>query len=192
MHVSGCLLSTPSLSAALYLLVSRFVAGQYAQVGFVFCFFLFWSVLHRAWEAVHCTLCELGDVSCQTAGACFTPELRQVFMFGEFVILISSRSRRAIDRWVSPNLALSCLCLSHPRQAFSMVEGCVTDLPLGREEAGSLRWLGHLDHDHHPDAVACRLKLSLAAAPCPEMSTALPWDIAEQVRVGPSSLASRQ
>lgn len=66
-------------------------------------------------------------------------------------------------------------------QAFSMVEGCVTDLPLGREEAGSLRWLGHLDHDHHPDAVACRLKLSLAAAPCPEMSAALPWDVAEQV-----------
>ena len=62
-----------------------------------------------------------------------------------------------------------------------MVEGCVTDLPLGREEAGSLRWLGHLDHDHHPDAVACRLKLSLAAAPCPEMSAALPWDVAEQV-----------
>ncbi|CAM9946555.1 unnamed protein product, partial [Ectocarpus sp. 8 AP-2014] len=31
-HVSGCLLSTPSLSAALYLLVSRFVAGQYEQV----------------------------------------------------------------------------------------------------------------------------------------------------------------
>lgn len=31
-HVSGCLLSTPSLAAALYLLVSRFVAGQYDQV----------------------------------------------------------------------------------------------------------------------------------------------------------------
>lgn len=62
-----------------------------------------------------------------------------------------------------------------------MVEGCVTDLPLGKEEAGSLRWLGHLEHDHHPDAVSCRLKLSLAAAPCPEMSAVLPWDIAEQV-----------
>lgn len=32
-RVSGCLLSTPSLSAALYLQVSRFVAGQYEQVG---------------------------------------------------------------------------------------------------------------------------------------------------------------
>lgn len=62
-----------------------------------------------------------------------------------------------------------------------MVEGCVTDLPLGKEEAASLRWLGHLEHDHHPDAVACRLKLSLAAAPCPEMSAVLPWDIVEQV-----------
>lgn len=63
-----------------------------------------------------------------------------------------------------------------------MVEGCVTDLPLGDEEAASLRWLAHLEHDHHPDAVACRLKLSLAAAPCPEMSAVLPWDIVEQVR----------
>lgn len=63
-----------------------------------------------------------------------------------------------------------------------MVEGCVTDLPLGREEAGSLQWLGHLEHDHHPDAVSCRLKLSLAAAPCPEMSAVLPWDIVQQVR----------
>lgn len=66
-----------------------------------------------------------------------------------------------------------------------MVEGCVTDLPLGKEEAGSLRWLGHLEHDHHPDAVACRLKLSLAAAPCPEMSTVLPWDLVEQVFLYP-------
>lgn len=63
-----------------------------------------------------------------------------------------------------------------------MVEGCVTDLPLGREEAGSLQWLGHLEHDHHPDAVSCRLKLSLAAAPCPEMLAVLPWDIVQQVR----------
>lgn len=62
-----------------------------------------------------------------------------------------------------------------------MVEGCVTDLPLGREEEGSLRWLGHLEHDHHPDAAACRLKLSLAAAPCPDMSAVLPWDLVEQV-----------
>lgn len=38
-HVSGCLLSTPSLNAALYLLVSRFVAGQYDQVCGVFCLY---------------------------------------------------------------------------------------------------------------------------------------------------------
>lgn len=62
-----------------------------------------------------------------------------------------------------------------------MVEGCVTDLTLGKEEAACLRWLGHLDFDHHPDAVACRLKLSLASAPCPEMSNVLPWDLVAQV-----------
>lgn len=64
-----------------------------------------------------------------------------------------------------------------------MVEGCVTDLPLGKEEAACLRWLGHLDHDHHPDAVACRIKLSLAAAPCPDMSAVLPWDLVEQAHL---------
>lgn len=32
-HVSGCLLLTPSLSAALYLMLSRFVSSQYEQVG---------------------------------------------------------------------------------------------------------------------------------------------------------------
>lgn len=31
-HVSGCLLATPSLAAALYLMLFRFVAGQYEQV----------------------------------------------------------------------------------------------------------------------------------------------------------------
>lgn len=31
-HVSGCVLSTPSLSAALYLMLSRFVSGQFEQV----------------------------------------------------------------------------------------------------------------------------------------------------------------
>ncbi|CAM9624652.1 unnamed protein product, partial [Choristocarpus tenellus] len=80
-HVSGGLLSTPSLASALYLLMSRFVASQYEQVCFV----------------------------------------------------------------------------------FSMVEGCVTDLPLSKEETGILTWLGHLKHDHHPDAVACRLRINLAS-----------------------------
>ncbi|CAM9876619.1 unnamed protein product, partial [Discosporangium mesarthrocarpum] len=97
-HVSGALLSTPSLAAALYLLLSRFVAGQYEKV-------------------------------------------------------------------------------------FAMVESCVTDLPLSKEEAGTLLWLGHLDHDHHPDAVACRLRITLSAIPCPAMSEALPWNLLEQVHL---------
>jgi hypothetical protein len=78
-HPSEALLSTPSLAAALYLLLMRFMARQYADV-------------------------------------------------------------------------------------FRMVESCVTDMKLTSEEASLYKWLGSLKADHHPDAVACRLKISAVSA----------------------------
>ncbi|CAM9378337.1 unnamed protein product [Chrysoparadoxa australica] len=66
-------------------------------------------------------------------------------------------------------------------KVFSMVASCITDMPLSSEEEAIFKCLGHLAHDHHPDAVACRLKLSITLGPCVHMRDMCPWSIEEQL-----------
>ncbi len=66
-------------------------------------------------------------------------------------------------------------------RAFRMLQNCISDLPLTPEEATAYSWLGSLDHDFHPDFVACRLKMSLLMIPCKDMVRLCPWNVEAQV-----------
>ena len=57
---------------------------------------------------------------------------------------------------------------------------CVSDATLSAEEAQLVRALADAAEDQHPDAHACRLRLSLAALHTP-MYDALPWRLGEQL-----------
>ena len=55
---------------------------------------------------------------------------------------------------------------------FRSAESCVSDIVLSSEEAQIFEQLGELSHDAHPDAHACRLKISLATRGTPHADLA--------------------
>lgn len=55
-----------------------------------------------------------------------------------------------------------------------MADACVSDTPLSSEESQIFEQLGYLADDFHPDAHACRLKLSLVTM---DSKMECPWNI---------------
>ena len=64
--------------------------------------------------------------------------------------------------------------------ASEMAPQCVCDRPLSREEAQIVALFNETRGDQHPDAHACRLRISLHALHTP-LYPELPWDLAEEL-----------
>jgi hypothetical protein len=65
-------------------------------------------------------------------------------------------------------------------EVFRVADSCVSDTKLSSEERQIFEQLQHLNGDKHPDAHACRLKLSLVTMGCQEVMQC-PWSVPEEL-----------
>jgi hypothetical protein len=65
-------------------------------------------------------------------------------------------------------------------EVFRVADSCVSDTKLSSEERQIFEQLQHLNGDKHPDAHACRLKLSLVTMGCQEVMQC-PWSVPDEL-----------
>lgn len=76
-------------------------------------------------------------------------------------------------------LILLLMLNRHYVEAFRVVQSCEADMKLSESDAWLLQELEKAAHDHHPNAHACRLKLSLVMMHCGEK---YPWHIQDEYK----------